>query len=98
MSSANQAPKNPPNSFVGSVKTDATRKVMQPRLEEIEKARVEAAQRVLKTEPGKLGVATPISLETAEDLERAARALQEEARRRAEAVMRKVGRSPHPLR
>ena len=44
------------------------------------------AQRVLKTEPGKLGVA-PISLETAEDLKRAARALQEEARRRAEAMI-----------
>ena len=44
------------------------------------------AQRVLKTEPGNLGVA-PISLETAEDLERAAKALQEEARRRAEAMI-----------
>jgi|GEM_PF-3702655 len=45
------------------------------------------AQRVLKTESGKLGGATSISLETAEDLKRAARALREEARRRAKAMI-----------
>ncbi len=67
--------------------TDETRKVMQPRLEEIEKARVQAAQQVLKTAPEKLGVATPISLETPEDLQRAAKALQEEAKKRAEEAM-----------
>lgn len=67
--------------------TDETRKVMQPRLEEIEKARVQAAQQALEIAPEKLGVATPISLETPQDLQRAAKALQEEAKRRAEEAM-----------
>lgn len=63
---------------------DEARKVLRPQLEEIEKARVEAAQKAL-TE--KLGVRTPIQLRTPQDYDKAAEALKREAQRQREEAM-----------
>jgi ParB/RepB/Spo0J family partition protein len=63
-------------------KLDETRKLLKPRMEEIEKARIEAARKAL-------GAAAPISikLETPEEFEKAAMALREEAKKRREEVL-----------
>lgn len=58
---------------------DEARKTLRPYLEETEKTRIEAAQKAL-TE--KVGVRTPILLETPEDYEKAATALRAEAKKR----------------
>lgn len=63
-----------------------TRMLLKPKIEEIEKARVEAARKALEAEAEKVGAAAP-TLETPEDYERAAEALKKEARRIAEAAM-----------
>jgi len=62
------------------------RQTLRPRLEEIERARVEAAQKVLQEQAEKLGARAP-TLETPEDYERAAEALKKEAKRKAEEAM-----------
>lgn len=63
---------------------EEARKALRPHLEEVEKARVEAAQKALSQ---KLGVRTPIQLETPEDYEKAAEALRKEAQRQREEAM-----------
>lgn len=63
------------------------RDIVKPRIERIDRERVEAAQQALEAAAQKIGAAAPISLETPEDYEKAAGALREEARRRAEALL-----------
>ena len=61
---------------------EQVRETLRPRVEEIEKARIEAARKALEVEAEKIGAAAPISLETPEDLKEAAEALRREAKRR----------------
>lgn len=58
------------------------RDIVKPRIERIDRERVEAAQQALEAQAEKIGAAAPISLETPEDYERAATALREEAKKR----------------
>jgi len=63
------------------------RETLKPRVEEIEKARVEAARKALEAQAEKIGAAAPILMETPEDLEKAAEALKKEAQRQREEAM-----------
>jgi ParB family chromosome partitioning protein len=62
-----------------SLSRDAMRKVLRPRYEEIERARIEAAQKALSER-----APTPLRLETPKDFEVAAKTLLMEARRQRE--------------
>jgi ParB family chromosome partitioning protein len=59
-----------------------TRDLLKPRIEEIDRARVEAARQALEADAQEIGATAPISLETPEDYDRAAAALREEAKKR----------------
>lgn len=73
--------------FARKLTSKQTRDLLKPRIEEIERGRIEAARQALEAKNQTIGAAAPIALETPEDYERAAVALRREAQKQREAAI-----------